>query len=311
MIEKAFLVTQKTRLEELQERFNTREQARFWIEHMGLDFADYDREHTAYRRAVDSVRQQVEQVLPKVQCVDRSFLPTLLVAPSDMFVTIGRDGLVVNAAKYAGAQPIVAVNPDPSRWDGVLLPFSPKTARAGVLAAVGERGTLRRITLAEARLNDGQRLLAFNDFLVGRRDQVSARYALDFEGRSERQSSSGILVSTGAGSTGWLSSAQNMAESVARLLLPDRPPVLPRLQLSWEDPRLVFVVREPYRSRSTGVSLVAGLIEPGTALRVESLMPEGGTIFSDGVTEDALAFDSGCVATIGVSDRAAVLVQAA
>ena len=52
-----------------------------------------------------------------------------------------------------------------------------------------------------ARLNDGQRLLAFNDFLIGHRTHVSARYRLTWHGRTETQSSSGILVSTGAGST--------------------------------------------------------------------------------------------------------------
>ena len=309
MIEKVVLVTQKTRLEELQARFNTRDQAKFWIEHMGLDFADYDREHATYLRAVEAVRRSVEGLVPKLQAVGRSFLPTFLFSPKDVVVAVGRDGLVANAAKYVGACPIVAVNPDPGRWDGVLLPFSPATARRGVLSVLEEGAEVHRITMAEARLNDGQRLLAFNDFLVGRRDHVSARYALSWQGRTERQSSSGVLVSTGAGSTGWLSSAQNMAESVTQLLLPGGVPALPRLQIPWDDRRLVFVVREPFRSRSTAVGVGAGFIEPGAPLAVESLMPEGGAIFSDGVAEDALAFDSGCVATIAPSESAALLVR--
>lgn len=310
MIDKVVLITQKTRLEELQARFNTREQAKFWIEHMGLDFADYDREHATYLRAVQRVRRSLEGLVPKLQAIDRSYLPSFVFSPKDVAVAVGRDGLVANAAKYVGACPIVAVNPDPARWDGVLLPFSPASARLGLLAVLEERAETRRITMAEARLNDGQRMLAFNDFLIGRRDHVSARYALSWQGRTERQSSSGILVSTGAGSTGWLSSAQNMAESVAQLLLPEQVPALPRLQLPWDDRRLIFVVREPFRSRSSAVSLGAGFIEPGAPLSVESLMPEGGAIFSDGVAEDALGFDSGCVASIGPSDSAASLVCA-
>ena len=39
MIEKIVLVTRKTRLEGLIERFNTRAQAKFYIEHSGGDFA--------------------------------------------------------------------------------------------------------------------------------------------------------------------------------------------------------------------------------------------------------------------------------
>ncbi len=307
--DKIVLVTQKTRLAELQERFNTRAQAKFWIEHMGGDFADYDREHAAYHRAVDTVRRAVDGLVPKLQVVDRSLVPSLLLTPRDLVITVGRDGLVANTAKYTDGQPIVAVNPDPARWDGVLLPFAPESAERGVRAVLEERAAASRITMAEARLNDGQRLLAFNDFLVGRKDHVSARYTLTWRGTSERQSSSGILVSTGAGSTGWLSSTQNMAESVVRLLAPDRAQPLPRLTLGWEERRLVFVVREPFASRSTGVSLAAGIVEPGEPLVLESLMPEGGALFSDGVAFDSLAFDSGCVATIGPADQAAVLVR--
>ena len=119
-----------------------------------------------------------------------------------------------------------------------------------------------------------------------------------------------MLVVTGAGSTGWFSSTQNMAAAVTRLLLKDKAPELPRLRLAWDDPRLVFVVREPFRSKASDVKLAAGLLEPGEELRFESHMPEGGVIFSDGVEADALAFNSGCVATIRAAERQTKLVAA-
>jgi hypothetical protein len=149
-LDKIVVVTQKTRLEGLLDRFNTRGQAKFWIEHMGTDFADYDREHDTYRRAVDAVCRLAESLERKVQRVERLFLPTLLFAPRDLVVTVGRDGLVVNAAKYVDARPIVAVNPDPARWDGVLLPFTPATARRGLVAALEEKA-LERPGLRRAR----------------------------------------------------------------------------------------------------------------------------------------------------------------
>src|SRR5215468_4433265 len=99
MYEKLVVVTLKTRLEELVERFNTREQAKFYIEHMGLNFADYDREHQIYAEAVSRLRRRLEGLLPKVQLIERGFLPNFVFAPQDLVVTIGRDGLVVNTAK--------------------------------------------------------------------------------------------------------------------------------------------------------------------------------------------------------------------
>src|SRR5207244_5347037 len=129
---------------------------------------------------------------------------------------VGQDGLVVNTAKYLDGEPIVAVNPDPARFDGVLLPFRPEDARAAAARAIEGAATFHRITMAEAALNDGQKILAFNDLFIGRRTHVSARYRLDWRGGGEEQSSSGVLVSTGAGSTGWWSSTENMAAAVGR-----------------------------------------------------------------------------------------------
>lgn len=310
MFEKLVMVTRKTRLEELVERFNTREQARFYIEHMGLDFGDYDLEHANYQRALVELRISLDGLLPKLQVVDRQFLPNFIFSPKDLVVTVGQDGLVVNTAKYLDGQPIVAVNPDPARFDGILLPFSTGAAAAGVHRVLEGAAAVHRITMAEATFNDGQRLLAFNDFYVGQRTHVSSRYTLGFAGRRERQSSSGVLVATGAGSTGWFSSTQNMADSVTHLLLGATAPDVPRMRFGWDDPRLAFVVREPFRSKWSGVSMGAGVIDRGTSLAIESHMTEAGVVFSDGVEADAVDFNAGSVVDIHASKRQTVLVAA-
>ena len=157
--------------------------------------------------------------------------------------------LVANTAKYVGDLPIIGVNPDPARNDGVLLPFKVSEARKAVRRAIDNKIGTREVTLAEVNTNDGQRMLAFNDFFIGASSHVSARYTLETAGRSEPQSSSGVLVSTGAGSTGWLSSLFNMTDGLGRAF---GSPTANRLQLDWEDRRLVWAVREPFRSRHSG-----------------------------------------------------------
>lgn len=306
--DKLVLVTRKTRLQQLVERFNSKGQARFYIEHAGGDFADYAAEDEAYARSLDTLHRSLDRgdLGLRVQTLERAIVPTFLFAPTDLVVTVGQDGLVANVAKYAGAQPIVAVNPDPARFDGVLLPFGTDGARAAVARVLEGKAKMREVTLAEARLADGQRLLAFNDLFIGAKSHVSARYSLSVGGdKAEIQSSSGILVSTGAGSTGWLSSVFNMAAAVAAFTggHAGTPPAL-----TWEDPRLCFVVREPFASKHSGITLAAGVIAPGQSLVVESHMPQGGVIFSDGVEADALAFDSGAVATIAAAAQRTRLV---
>jgi NAD kinase len=303
--DKLVLVTRKTRLTELVERFNTKAQARFYLEHAGLDFDDYQLEHDEYCRSLDALERTLQLGLP-VQVLDRALVPTYLFSKTDLVVALGQDGLVANTAKYIGAQPLIGVNPDPKRFDGLLLPFLPSEARRAATAVLEARSRFREVTLAEAKLSDGQRLLAFNDCYVGARTHVSARYRLDAGSGWERQSSSGVIVSTGAGSTGWLSSVCQMASGVTRLLGGHAAP-RPELKLSWEDPRLVYVVREPFVSRHSTAQQTAGMVGRGEKLRLESLMPSGGVLFSDGMEDDFLAFNSGVVAEVGAAPQRARL----
>jgi hypothetical protein len=169
----------------------------------------------------------------------------------------------------------------------------------------GQRYRVRPVTLAQATTNDGQRLLAFNDLFIGAQSHVSARYRINWKGASEPQSSSGILVSTGAGSTGWMSSVFNMAAGVEGLL--GRRSVKP-VYFPWEDRRLLFVVREPFVSRHSKAEVVAGWIEAEQQLELESQMPSGGVIFSDGIESDYVQFNSGTQVTVGAAAEAAQLV---
>jgi NAD kinase len=303
-LDRIAVVTRKTRLAELVERFTSRAQAKFWIERAGGDFADYVREDDAYRRALDVLRKDLALGL-RLQFFDRSFVPTFLFSGREVVVTLGQDGLVANTAKYAGEQPLVGVNPEPSRFDGILLPFQAPAARAAVGRLLTGEAKTRSVTLAEAETHDGQKLLAFNDLYVGMRSHASARYVLRDGGREEVQSSSGVLVSTGAGSTGWISSVFAMAEGVTRFA-GGRPGTARRLD--WEDPRLLYAVREPFASRHSGVSLVAGLLEAGEELEIESRMPVGGVVFSDGMEADFLDLPAGSRLRIRSASRRATLV---
>jgi hypothetical protein len=267
---------------------------------------DYEREDETYREAIDRLKRDLEDLL-YVQVIARDLLPNFVFGPNDVVVTLGQDGLVANTAKYAGSLSIVAVNPDPARFDGILMPFTTDKARAAVIRTLEQKGTFKLVTLGEATLTDGQRLLAFNDFFIGCRTHVSARYRIEFHKRSEAHSSSGVLVSTGAGSTGWLSSIFNMAAGLAPLV-PGAANVKIPPRLPWEDPRLLFVVREPFVSKMSAATLVSGTIAPGEQLTLTSQMPTEGVIFSDGIESDFLQFNSGAVAHIGAAKQMAKLV---
>ena len=303
MYEKIVVVTRKTRLQELVERFNTKAQARFYIEHSGSNFSEYEEEDAEYQRSLDLACKQIDPAL-KIQFVDRKFVPNFVFSPKDIVVALGQDGLVANVAKYAGAQPIVGVNPDPKRIDGVLVPVPSAGLARALDSIVNDKAFLSKVTLAEVKTNDGQRLLAFNDLFVGAQTHISARYQLSYAAEIEDQSSSGIVISTGAGSTGWLSSMFNMVAGIAEFA---GEKATAAIKMPWSSDELIFVVREPFASKHSQANIVAGFINGTQSLKIESRMPSGGTIFSDGVESDFISFSSGMVATISPANEQAHL----
>lgn len=294
MYEKIVFVTRKTRLQELIERFNTKAQARFYIEHSGANFSEYVEEDEQYQRSLDRICAELDPAL-KTQFIDRKFVPNFVFSQKDVVVAVGQDGLVANVAKYAGAQPIIGVNPDPKRIDGVLVPVPVAQLSNAVEAIVNDKAQMSLVTLAEVTTNDGQRLLAFNDLFIGAQTHISARYQLTYSSHSEEQSSSGIIVSTGAGSTGWLSSMFNMMAGLAAF---SGSSSSAPIKMQWGTPELIFVVREPFASKHSQTGIVAGYVDAAKSLRIESRMPSAGTIFSDGVESDFISFTSGMIATI-------------
>jgi len=288
--EYAIIVKNKTRLESLIERFNTKAQAKFYIERMGGNFEDYVLEHETFHDSLNALQTRLSKVI-KHKILERVYMPSFIFTEKNLIVVIGQDGLVANTAKYSKGIPMIAVNPDKQRYDGVLLPFDVTNFIGGVEQVLSNRFPSRTMRFAEARLNDGQRLLAFNELFIGAATHISARYKIAFNNAVEEQSSSGLIVSTPAGSTGWLSSVFNMAYGVAGMFEKN----LQRKQPKFRDDELLFAVREPFQSIRTQTGITAGIIRNQSALTLESLMPANGVIFSDGIEADFLKFNSGAV----------------
>jgi NAD kinase len=391
------IVTRETRLENVLANQNTISQAKFYINQLGGDFDEYQAEHTQYGSSVQEARRQIEE-LGNIQLLDRKYLSNFIFAADDIVVVIGQDGLVANTLKYLNSQPVIGINPDASRWDGVLLPFTPADAAKIVEETIAGKRKLEEVTMARAKVQNGQELLAVNDFFIGQKTHSSARYVIKHGGVKEPQSSSGVIVSTGLGSTGWMKSilagasrisssvigkpygtaqeSENVmeadmmkyhenilsaedralhdstlnrirqieAKAMRRLRHPKRshklreyldagqdevlamaenapmlemvppkvfvkkksaygPSELSQVVGKWSSKELIFAVREPFPSKSTGTNLIFGTVSPGNPLRIESLMGENGVIFSDGIENDFITFNSGTEAVIDLADK--------
>lgn len=304
---KIILVVRATRLADLKARFATKSQAKFYVSHLGGDFGDYEREDAAYHEAISRTRQ-ILGGLGRVHLVQRAFLPNYVFGAEDVVVALGQDGLVANTLKYLDGQPLVGVNPDPKRYDGQLLPFHVPQLEKVMREVLGGGRPKREVTMAEAKLNTGLSLCAVNDLFIGVKSHVSARYSIRLGEKAENQSSSGVIVSTGLGSTGWFKSLMTGAAAVA--VAAGRASELRRQETSfpWEAEHLFFTVREPFPTSTTGASLVFGKITRRQPLVIESQMGENGVIFSDGIEQDFVEFNSGTRVTISLAKRKGRLV---
>jgi NAD kinase len=287
-------VVRETDFELLLARHATRQQAKFFLETRGQDLATVEANHEHFSVALRAARTAAPADWRQT-VVKRAELDRFLFAADDIVVALGQDGLVANVAKYLDGQPVLGVNPAPDLYDGVLMRVPMPRLSEMLRASAAGAADIQLRTMAEGVLDTGEKLLALNELFVGHRSHQSARYLINLEGQAERQSSSGLIVCTGTGATGW---ARSIMESTSA-----------QVPLAPEESALGFFVREPFPSVSTGTSLRSGKVA-GNALHVRSQMNDGGVIFADGIEQDYLNFDWGRNLTIAVSDKRMHLVRA-
>jgi NAD kinase len=304
---KLILVHRKTRLDEQVVRFASKAQARFYVEHMGVDFSDYEEEDEQYKNCLLQTRQILSEQ-GRVQMLERSLLPNYVFGPQDTILVLGQDGLVVNTLKYVDGQPVLGINPDRNRWEGILLPFVVSDLARLLPEVFAKKRPIRQVSMAKATLNTGEVLYGVNDIFIGARTHTSARYTLTSGTQREQQSSSGVIVSTGLGSTGWLRSILAGATGISAFLTGQAISPGAVAPFAWESDYLYFSVREPWASKTSSAYIPFGMITPDEPLFLTSAMPENGVIFSDGMESDFLQFQSGTTATIGLADKKGQLV---
>jgi hypothetical protein len=286
------VVTRPTAYRELLDRHGTPGAVAFFLRDRNPGELDTLRsQDVAQAAALDAVAAAVPAGW-RTGRVDRSELAAFPFADGDVVVSVGRDGLVANVAKYLDAQPVIGVDP---AGPGLLARHRPDEVAVALRAVVEGSAAIDERATVVAELDDGQRLRGLNEIFVGDRGHQSARYLLRTpDGRGEPQSSSGVVVGTGTGATGWCAALARTAEH----------PPLP----APGEHALCWFVREAWPSPTTGIALTAGRLD-GTQRLELTVTSDQLVVFSDGGEADRLVAVRGQRVTIGVAEHRLRLVR--
>lgn len=290
------VVHRSTELEEMVARHGTRGQVEFFLRGRGRSIADLDARHDAQQAGLRAVEHAVPLDWRQGR-VERGDLSRFLFEPEDVVVVVGQDGLVANVAKYVDAQPVVGLDTDPGRNPGVLVRHRPDEVAALLPRVVAGRAGVERLTMVEAVADDGQLLCALNEVFVGPVSHQTARYTLTTPaGAREAQASSGLVVATGTGATGWCRSLWLEHRSTLALPAPS-------------DPALAWFVREAWPSPGTGTTSTEGLLAEPPAELVLDVESDLVVVFGDGIEADHLDLAWGQRLVVRRSARTLTLVS--
>ena len=273
------IVHRRTELDELIGHHGTRGQVAFFLSTRGRDLGQVELRHRANQAALDSVANAIPLDWRRGS-VERADLDRFLFAPDDIIVVVGQDGLVANVAKYLDGQPVIGIDPEPDRNPGVLVTHTPADTRELLHA----HDAVQHRTMVQALSDDGQRLLALNEIYLGHPSHQTARYRLTPPAcAAEHQASSGLIVATGTGSTGWCRST--WLERHSHLALPHPT-----------EHRLLWFVREAWPSPTTSTEHTEGeLTDTPLTVDIES---DHLVAFGDGIEADALPLTWGQTVTL-------------
>ncbi len=199
---------------------------------------------------------------------------------TDIVVVVGGDGTALDVSHHVMTTPMMAINSDPERSVGVFCACAADDAREAARRVKENRSIPTLLHRMKITLNGVDFVYpALNDVLVANaHPAMMSRYLLTAGATTEKHSSSGMWISTSAGSTGGIRSSGGTVLPISGRMLQ-------------------YLVREPFNPRGSSYRLSRGVRHLNEGLRVQSLM-RGGRVYVDGPYHE-LSFELGDILDLG------------
>lgn len=223
--------------------------------------------HSEHRKTVEAVRNALARRKIDFTEATPSRLNSSIrrkLAAADLVITIGGDGTALGTSHYVTNGALLGVNSAPGDSIGHFCFAQRKDFSIKLDQMI--RARLRPVKLARLAVSLDEKPvaeLALNDVLITHEcPAATTRYIIEIADRAEEHRSSGVWISTAAGSTAGIRSAGGRA-------------------LPLRSRRIQHVVRELYRERGRSYDLIQGIHSSGAVINVASKMPEG-RLYIDG-----------------------------
>jgi NAD kinase len=285
-IHKVLLSTKKTALEHFKEQSDTYER-----ELPAVEVEELRKNHAEHYASLNKIRD----VLAKYNIqFDRTYMPYSEYEDfkgKDLIISVGGDGTVLNTSHYTLDETPVLIVKSTKGSTGELCEIDADNFENALEKILTGNFKIEKWTRAEGCFGK-RKIFALNEIYVGTRFNPSmARYELAHKDKSELQMSSGVVVTTGTGSTGWYANIPVIGKAFPK-----------------DAKELRFCVREPKVAAT--YAMLHGVLLPGEILRIRSKMNIDGCISFDGdVGKRLYPFRIGDVLEVQISDKPLYVIK--
>ncbi len=251
----------------------------------GIDIKKIMNSHERQKNALNELKRYFSEQ----QFIPRDNLTSDIAAKASLIISFGGDEHFKYVSHFVDNGLIMGINSDPLTSEGVLNYFVVDGIEEKLKKLEKGDYAIEEWTRVNAELNRHPVALATSDYLLSKdRRKDMSRHVLEYRNMKEEQKSSGLLVVSGAGSTGWYDSASG-----------DLYPNGDKFPKNADYAK--FFVTEPYRGRLTRCRMRLGILEKGEELIVRSLNDDSGILTADSVED--YPFNRGAKAVIKISDK--------
>ncbi|HVY01731.1 MAG TPA: hypothetical protein VHA12_03130 [Candidatus Nanoarchaeia archaeon] len=200
------------------------------------------------------------KLLQGATIIDRDSINKEIVKKFKLIIAFGGDNHFQHVSHYIDEQLMLGINSDPLRSVGALCSVKSPDIRGVVNEILEEKFNVESWTRTKIVV-DGVEVWphSTSDVFIGEEKRyVMSRHIIHKEGISEEQKGSGLIISTGAGSTGWYCSASRYLK-------------LDKHNFTATDKEIWFLLAEPYEWTGHNYKLKTGKIKNKETLEVTSL----------------------------------------